>query len=309
MREALRAGLHRNHHDPANIFDFRRNIHRLEKGLMLAMQNPQHPYAFGEDYIDQTVWFLSNAVQSNAWDPETLAWGVAVLYAYFETVPQTPPIQAAHQAFQALKLENTHPTWIPFQANQRAPFQIAYHEMQALALHRRSIRFFLNTPPPIALIKQALQTGMQAPSACNRQSFRLLYFDTPRTVKRIVSIPGGVHGYTVPAVMAIIGQYRGYFDPRDLKCPIIDASLMSMGFLFALETLGLSSVCINWPETKSRNTAIREVIELEDDEFVVMLIGIGYADPAGGIAYSCKRSLETVLEINPPVKPPPQNHP
>jgi nitroreductase len=307
MREALRAGLHRNHHDPANLFDFRRNIHRLEKGLILTMKNPQRPYAFGEDYIERTVWFLSNAVQSNAWEPETLSWGVAVLYAYFETVPPTPTIQAAHQTFQSLKLDNTRPALIPYRADERTPFEIPHSELHALALHRRSIRFFLDTPPPIALIQQALETGMQAPSACNRQSFRLLYFDAPQTVQRIVSIPGGVQGYTVPAVMVIIGRYRGYFDPRDIKCPIIDASLMSMGFLFALETLGLSSVCINWPETKSRNTAIREVIKLEDDEFVVMLIGIGYADPNGGIAYSCKRSLETVLEINPTVKPPQQN--
>jgi nitroreductase len=71
-----------------------------------------------------------------------------------------------------------------------------------------------------------------------------------------------------------------------------------MSFLFALETLGLSSVCLNMPSLPDREESLRRIIKLDDDEIVVMLIGIGYPDPNGKIAYSAKRDIPSLIQCN-----------
>jgi len=71
-----------------------------------------------------------------------------------------------------------------------------------------------------------------------------------------------------------------------------------MSFMFALETLGLSSVCINWPSLPEKDGAIRYLIHLENDEVVIMLIALGYPDPEGKVTYSAKRETHCLISYN-----------
>ena len=75
-----------------------------------------------------------------------------------------------------------------------------------------------------------------------------------------------------------------------------------MSFLFALESLNLSSVCINWANLIDKEQKIRKIIDLEKDEFIVMLVGIGYPDPKGKIPFSAKKDIEEMLFFNQRIK-------
>ncbi len=90
----------------------------------------------------------------------------------------------------------------------------------------------------------------QAPTACNRLPYEFLVFDDPDQVQRVAAIPLGAAGYShqIPAIIVVKGRLDSYFSPRDRHVPYIDASLAAMSFLLALETLGLSSSVINWPD-------------------------------------------------------------
>ena len=114
-------------------------------------------------------------------------------------------------------------------------------------------------------------------------------------VAKLSALPGGMVGYEVPSLVVVVGQYRGYFDERDVKVPMIDSSLAVMSFLFALETLGLSAVCINWPSVSGNEERLRKLVHLELDEAVIMMIGLGYPDLQGKIAYSAKREVGALL--------------
>ena len=105
-------------------------------------------------------------------------------------------------------------------------------------------------------------------------------------------------GFDAPSVVIVVGNYRSYFDERDTNTPIIDASISVMSFILALETLGLSSVCINWPCLPDKDEAIRKLIHIEDDEFVITLIVVGYADPQGKVPYSAKRDITNLVFCN-----------
>ncbi|WP_353961444.1 nitroreductase family protein [Mycolicibacterium tokaiense] len=76
------------------------------------------------------------------------------------------------------------------------------------------------------------------------------------------------------------------------------ARLAAMSFIYALETMGLSSCAINWPTWSPRRSAMAKLLGLEPDERVIMLIAVGYADPEGLIPYSQKLALDRVRSYN-----------
>jgi nitroreductase len=141
---------------------------------------------------------------------------------------------------------------------------------------------------------------VQAPSACNRQPFIFRVFNEPELARQIVSIPLGTKGFShqVPAVAVVVGQMRAYPLERDRHVIYIDGALAAMSFLFALETLGLSSCVINWPDEQPYERRMKAALNLASDERVVMLIAFGWADPEGGIPYSAKRSPADAATFN-----------
>ena len=71
-----------------------------------------------------------------------------------------------------------------------------------------------------------------------------------------------------------------------------------MPFMMALETQGLSSSVINWPDFEPLELKMQKTIGLDPADRVVMLIAVGYPDPDGVIPYSQKKSLDTLRSYN-----------
>jgi nitroreductase len=296
--DALYWGIKINKQEKVSLHNFRRNIHRIEKGLSYKKTKE----AFAEDYIAETVNYLKNNDGSEYLDSETVSWGVAVLHKYFKVCTHTERIGQAYTIFNQLSLDNISPDSIPYTEMQRPKLSVDYDALYQLALRRRSVRYFTNQKVELSVVEKAMAVARMGPSSCNRQSFRFLFYNEPELVKKLSAIPGGVRGYELPNIIVMIGRYRGYFDERDINAPLIDASLAAMGFLFAAETLGLGTVCINWPNVPVREQKIREVIHLEKDEFVIMLIGLGYPDPEGKIPYSGKKCMTDLFSVNDRIK-------
>jgi len=102
----------------------------------------------------------------------------------------------------------------------------------------------------------------------------------------------------LPAIGAVIGRLRAYPEERDRHVIYIDGALAAMSFMLALETVGLSSCAINWPDVAAHEEKIAKLLGLAPDERVVMLIGFGHADPDGKIPYSAKKPLASMRHWN-----------
>lgn len=291
---ALYAGVMMNRNGEGDIYNLRRNIHRIEKGLM----HEERKQVFAEEYIYDLVHSLERLKMAGTCDENTLIWGEGVLDQYFEESHHTEKVAEAYKVYLNIKREGRQPPWHPYPANFRPELAIGYEDLWKLAVRRRSVRHYVNKEVEFAQVQQAMVIAALSPSSCNRQSFKYLFYNDKDVVSAILKTPGGYEGFTAPSVVIVVGCYRGYFDERDANAPLVDASLSVMAFIFALETLGLSSVCINWPSLPDRDEAIRELVRLEDDEFVIMLIGVGYASPMGKVAYSAKRNIEMLISCN-----------
>ncbi|WP_029136101.1 nitroreductase family protein [Nakamurella lactea] len=287
--------------------ELRRNVHRLEKGMSMRPRRP----VFAKDYIDETIEFYQSAVRLAATtsgsgiDNDELAWAHGVLSHYFEIVDNADPVVAkAAKRFAAaphiVANGDSGGAVHPFARRDGAVSEVGYDGLLQLAMQRRSVRWFQDKPVPRDLIDKALLVGRQSPTACNRLPYEYLVFDDPEMVKQVASIPSGSGGYyhQIPTVVVVKGNLDSYFSPRDRHVIYIDAALSAMGFMYALETLGLASSVINWPDFEPLEMTMAGKLGLGPAERVIMLIAIGYPDPDGIIPSSTKKSLDVLRRFN-----------
>lgn len=297
-----------------NAFHLRREVHRIEKGLVMRTRRP----VFATDYIHDVVHnyrLFREKPEAGQGDAELLHWTRDVLNDYFSKVDNSHPAVAKSKAEfdringQAQRNPATNGqmglawddrTWSPYTRADAAESRIDYPEFMALTRRRRSVRWFLDKPVPRELIEKAVAAAAMSPSACNRQPFRFHAYDRQELKDKIGSIPMGIRGIydNVPVFVVVVGNLSAYLSERDRHVMYVDGGLASMAFLFAVETLGLAAFPINWPDIEELEQKMERAMGLSEDERPMMLIGMGYPEDAGGIPFSQKKPVSELLRFN-----------
>jgi nitroreductase len=287
-----------------NVFHLRRQIHRIEKGLVTKNRRS----VFALDYIEETVKNYQKATDGflkyRDIDESLLKWAGSVLQNYFNVVEKNEVTDRAKARFDQVqhkvRIEANPTDFVPYKRAVAAKSNVDFDEFLKLTQQRRSVRVFLDKPVPRELIHKACIAAAYAPSACNRQPFEFRIFDQVDLKNKVGALPSGIRAIhkDIPVFVVVVGRLSAYLSERDRHVIYIDGGLASMSFMLALETLGLSSVPINWPDIEYLEAQMERLIQLEDDERPMMLIGIGYADPEGGIPYSQKKSPDQLIIYN-----------
>jgi len=281
----------------------RRNIHLLEKGLLMQPRRD----VFALDYIQETVTYYGRALQPGKTAPERvcrseLQWSGDVLTKYFEVAGPHPVIDEVRGRFRALQasMPERTPTAVPRERGLAASPPVRYEELLELARRRRSVRWFLQKPVPREMIDRAVAVAALSPSACNLQPFEFRVFDDAELIEKLASIPAGTVGFgrNFPAIVVLVGKLHAWPSEPDRHLIYLDASLAAMAFLLALETQGIGSCCLNWPDSEPQECRMTKLLGLEPDERVIMLIALGHPDPKGLVTYSQKKPLAELRSFN-----------
>ena len=279
----------------------RRNVHRLEKALIMKNRRA----VFAADYIGETVKFYVASVSQSmtnkgSMELSELQWSHDVLTAYFAATDNSHPrIAAAKTLFDAQPspARSTSPK-IPFVKKNTS--NISYEDFLALTENRRSVRWFQDRAVPREAIDKAMMAARQSPTACNRLPYEFRVFDDKDMVQKVAAVPFGTAGWdtNIPCIIVIVGKLSSYFSPRDRHAFYIDSSLAAMSFIFALETQGLSSTLINWPDLEPVEIKMQKLLGLDFTERVVMLMAVGYSDPKQQVPFSQKKELDSIRTYN-----------
>lgn len=286
----------------ARVARLRRGVHRLEKGL--SMPNPKP--VFARDYIGGVVSDYVGELGAARMDADSLRWCREVLELFFRRVT-TPDaeIDGARALFSAAPsgakgVAAGAGSSVPYARRDAVASSVGYEEFFALCRRRRSVRQFLPRAVDRALVDRAILAALQAPSACNRQPFEFRCYDEAGRRSRLATLPPGASGFSadVPLVVAVIGDVSAYAEERDRHLIYIDGSLAAMQFMLALETLGLSSCSVNWPDIAEKDEELARELALPPYQRCVMFIMVGHADPDGMIPFSQKKSLDAARSYN-----------
>ena len=270
-----------------------RNIHRIEKGISMK----ERRNIFAKDYIDETIDSFIECNEKFIND-EQIDWAYQVLEKYFDLV-DLKVLEKQYSKFKSIQYKSRKKTIkVPFMRKDSKVSSITYEEFFKLNLRRRSVRWYKDQFISEILIVKALEVAKLSPSACNRQPFKFLFFNKKSDVGEISSIPMGTSGYSynIPSIVVVVGDLSSYFSERDRHVIYIDASLAAMTFMLTLETMGLSSCPINWPDIEKLERKMKKKLSLKSYERPVMLISVGYADERGIIPYSCKKNENNLIK-------------
>ncbi len=283
-------------------YTLRRNVHRLEKGLIMRPRRD----VFARDYLDETLNVYVGLCQSGKIDDiqPLMQWANDVLTEYFGVVGSDPVIDRCRESFQSVRPPepaNRDTQLTPYQRDT-TPLRVDIEAMEELAWRRRSVRWFRNEPVCRDAIDRAVGIAKLSPSACNRQPFEFRIFDDCELAKKIGAIPMGTRGFSdnFPCVIVIVGDLSAYFSERDRHIIYVDGGLAAMALQFALESQGISSCCINWPDIESREAMMDEALGLSPHQRPIMCMAVGYADSTGSVPYSQKKQLDEIRSYNKP---------
>lgn len=274
----------------------RRNIHRLEKGLIMRPIKP----VFALDYIGDTQGAYLTSLASEQHDLEELSWAGAVLNRYYQTVDLTQSdllLSLSVAFFKESKAFNANFT--PYKNKDLVKGKLSYDQLENFIQTRRSTRWFKQQSVCHEKIKKAVSIASQAPSACNRQPYEFFVVDQQPLLSKVsqLAIGGGGFASNIPCIIAVIGDYSCYEHERDRHVIYIDASLAAMQFMQALPTLGLASCPMNWPELSVVDSKISRLLKLPPYKKTIMLIAIGEPEEDGGIPYSQKKTAEQLIHF------------
>jgi len=274
----------------------RRNIHRIEKGLIMQPEKA----IFALSYITETINEYSKAVQNPHHDQQELLWAKEVLNLYYLSIDANLLPFKINTIFQQLNLEKEKvPQFknVPYPFSDKVVSDVSYQQLITLCQQRRSVRWFKPKVVPRVLLEQAVEIATLAPSACNRQPFIFNIVDRQPLLAELACLPLGTEGFAhnIQCIVVVSGDLSYYPTERDRHLIYIDSALACMQFMLALETLELSSCVLNWPDIEAKEAKISQLLNLGDSIRPTMLIAVGYAQTDGKIPYSQKKSAKQLI--------------
>ncbi|GAA6131557.1 nitroreductase family protein [Halopseudomonas sabulinigri] len=263
---------------------------------------------FAEGFIGETVECYRKAADSPTVRNSELKWAHDVLIEYFKAVELNGKIKSSYEIFRNCPSEvqpeakrNTllPSEFKPYKHSDLPKSKITFDELQHLFTKRRSVRWYQEREVEIERVTAAINIASLAPSACNRQPYRHIIIKDKETILAIANLAGGTKGFShnIPLLIVSIGDLSAYPYERDRHLIYIDSSLANMQLLLALQTLGLDSCPINWPDIRDKDEKISKALQLPPHERVIMLISTGYALDEGEIPYSQKKYWEEITQI------------
>lgn len=283
------------------LFELRRRVHMLEKGLAMRPRRD----TFAVEYIEMTVDRFERVRANGALDTESEMWISDVLTQYFDATARSEDqaINESRRRFQSLGVANSAAFRGTELVISKSP-AVGVTDFAELAHLRQTVRWFTDKPVSRDSVDLSVDIAVQAPTACNRVPYHFDIYDDAADARSIARIAGGTSGYAdnIRNIIVVVGDQSAYPFERDRHLIYIDASLAISSLLMALRVQGIASCCINWPDQPGPERALRKLIPLKEYERVVMLIAYGFPDPAGMVPGSGKRSLASVRRYRSIVK-------
>jgi len=256
------------------------NYHVVEKGLSMPDFRPR----FGAPTVKKLISLIQEGEQKFKWCQNVnYLTAVQVVRAYMNK----------HQALGIDLTDLYTPDEISFGENttcdqslvagpmehhRNTYFTHAQTAFDEFAKSRHSCRVFdLNQEVDLAKIKSAIDTARYTPSVCNRQCWRVHIYQDKSKVDALLALQDGNRGFghTIPTILVITSSLKVFDGFKERNQGYMDGGLFSMSLMYALHHQELGCVPMCWLASNERDNAFRKEAGIQDEEVVMMLLGVG----------------------------------
>lgn len=274
------------------------DLHRIEKALTL----PFPRLFFGKEVITRLYSNLKK-LDEDFNRCEEFYLGISALHAYKEYHTSKGAVLSEELLGY---LEHFDHLRLPIQSKTRVgvdklhkPIPNFEESFKELAFSRKSIRNFKPDKVPHITLKKSIELAITAPSVCNRQHWRIDFVDG-KLKDQVLALQNGNSGFkdTIQQLAIISSDMSAFYSGDERNQMYTDGGIFTMNFLYALQSLGISTCTLNWSASTLTELKFAKLSILPRSSQVIVLVAFGYADESSFTANSPKLSIGNFYKIH-----------
>ena len=171
-------------------------------------------------------------------------------------------------------------------------------DFSRFASARHSVRVFAPDAVSHELIERAVSIAQKAPSVCNRQAWRVYGLTDPEAIRSALTCQNGNAGFgdQIPCLLLVTCDNSVMLFNYERNQIWIDGGLFSMTLVYALQSVGLGSCCLNLCIPWSVEKRLGALYRLPPSERPIMMIAAGHLPERLFVARSQRKALSAALE-------------
>ncbi|WP_064605346.1 nitroreductase family protein [Photobacterium sp. J15] len=156
---------------------------------------------------------------------------------------------------------------------------------------RYTVRDFSDDPVNQKIISKSIETAIKTPSVCNRQAWKVHVFQGD-AASHVLEYQNGSRGFKshVDTVLLVTGLVSS-FSNSERNQVFIDGGLFSMSLIYALHDNNLAVCALNTAYKVKAELALKNAIELPNNEVPIMMLAVGNYKKDYSVAKSYRKSL------------------
>lgn len=178
-------------------------------------------------------------------------------------------------------------------------FNFKLSNFEQFSKSRCSVRNFTDEKIPLETFQKVVELANQAPTVCNRQGVSVYLIDNKDKIKDILSIQGGLTGYSDGlSQLIVLTCDRSYFYSVGERYQLyIDGGIYLMNLLYALHYYEIAACPAHWGMPIEADAKVQKIIGLNESEKIVCLIAVGKPVDNFKTTLSLRRSYKENLRI------------
>lgn len=163
---------------------------------------------------------------------------------------------------------------------------------------RHSHRMFTEQKVDQSVLNKAVDIAKYTPSVCNRQGWKVHFYQGEQ-LKKIIVHQNGNRGFTDQIrTLAIVTGDVEYFSDSERNQIGIDSGMFSMSLILACHSLGLATCALNACVSCKKELEIKSLAKIPNSHKLIMFIAIGYPVDRPKIAVSGRRKTDSFISFH-----------
>lgn len=278
-----------------------RQTHVIEKGMSLSKPKERFGMQKASDLLDFVIEYIELGYSILDSTPVKNALGVIDAYLTFHKERGFIPSEIVEKFEQVKKY--TPKAQEPFGIRKVMLCDLEkdiHGEFPCFFYSRHSVRQFSEKELKLDDIKKSVELAMQAPSACNRQSCKVYFYQDKEINTALGSLIAGNTGFEgeVPNYLIVTSDMSAFYDAFERNQVYVDGGIFALALTEALHYYGIASCILQNGEFVERNKQFKAICgNIPENEKIILFIAIGYYKHEFSYASSHRKTLGEVLNI------------
>lgn len=149
------------------------------------------------------------------------------------------------------------------------------------------------------LLKDIVDLSITAPSVCNRQHWRVHFFNG-ELKNKVLDFQNGNAGFqdNIPYIAVVTSDLRAFYSHDERNQPYTDGGIFSMNLMYAMQHYGLSTCPLNWCNSARVEQRFKKLKLIPENEAIILVIAFGYPNCNALYAKSPRLPVETFYQIH-----------